>query len=137
MSQRVLIVDDSLTVRMDLAEAFESAGFAVMLCDCGAEARRALAQQAVDALVLDVLLPDADGVELLSELSRLPAARDAVRVLLSSEADVRDRIRGLETGAHEYVGKPYDASWVVARVSELLRGRQAAEPAAPRVLVIT
>ena len=68
MIHRVLIVDDSLTVRMDLHEAFAADGFATVLCATGAEARAAFAEAEFDAAVLDVLLPDADGLDLLTEL---------------------------------------------------------------------
>ena len=116
----VLIVDDSLTVRMDLHEAFEADGFRSILCANGAEARAAFAGAHFDVAVLDVLLPDADGVELLRELRAHPGREGTVTVLLSSEAEVADRLHGLRTGADEYVGKPYDAGYVVARARQLL-----------------
>ncbi len=121
MTLAVLVVDDSLTVRMDLSEAFENAGCVATLCESGAEARAAVARHHFDVVVLDVLLPDADGIALLTELRASPGAAHAPVMLLSSEAEVRDRIRGLETGADDYVGKPYDASYVVARARELAR----------------
>jgi len=120
MSPRVLIVDDSLTVRMDLHDAFTGDGFETLLCATGAEARQAFATAAFDVAVLDVLLPDADGLELLTELRQMPARAGVVTVLLSTEDEVADRLAGLRTGADEYVGKPYDAGYVVARVRQLL-----------------
>ena len=121
MIDTVLIVDDSLTVRMDLHEAFEADGFATILCASGAEARAAFVEQSFGVVVFDVLLPDADGTDLLRELQALPAYARVVTVLLSSEAEVADRLHGLRVGADEYVGKPYDTSYVVARVRQLLR----------------
>jgi two-component system NtrC family sensor kinase len=120
MTPTVLIVDDSLTVRMDLHEAFTADGFASILCATGAQARAAFAVGGFDAAVLDVLLPDADGVELLREVRALPGGAHPVTVLLSSEAEIRDRLYGLRTGADEYVAKPYDARYLVARTRELL-----------------
>ena len=121
LASTVLVVDDSLTVRMDLADAFSQAGFATVECATLAEARAALASQAVDVVVLDVQLPDGDGIELLSEI-RADARTAALPVLmLSMEAEVRDRVRGLRTGADEYVGKPYDTTYVVARAHDLVR----------------
>ncbi|AGL18474.1 response regulator [Actinoplanes sp. N902-109] len=133
----VLIVDDSLTVRMDLKEAFESDGFATVLCSTGEQARSAFTAGGFHVAVLDVLLPDADGVELLRELRSGPAGEDIVTVLLSSEAEVADRLYGLRTGADEYVGKPYDAGYVVGRCRQLL-GQDTAQrhPSQPAVLVI-
>jgi two-component system NtrC family sensor kinase len=141
MNRNVLIVDDSLTVRMDLADAFEAADLRPVLCSSIREARDAFAAQAIDLVILDVLLPDGDGVELLREIRTNPATCDLPILMLSSEADVKDRIRGLKTGANDYVGKPYDAAFVVARGRELLRPRpqENVGPAAaekPTILVI-
>jgi two-component system, NtrC family, sensor kinase len=124
MTRSVLIVDDSLTVRMDLGEAFEAAGFRPLLSASVREARAALAAHTIDLAILDVLLPDGDGVELLKELRGHPATAEVPILVLSNEADVKDRIRGLKTGADDYVGKPYEAGDVVARGLELLRLRQ-------------
>ena len=131
-----LIVDDSLTVRMDLQEAFEEAGFHALACATVAEAHQALAHQAADVVVLDVLLPDGDGVELLRELRAGPAGANSVVLMLSSEAEVKDRLRGLRTGADEYVGKPYERQYVVAKARELLRERRAAAGTAPATILV-
>ena len=137
MNDTVLIVDDSLTVRMDLHDAFEAAGFHPHACATLAAAREALVQGASDVIVLDVVLPDGDGIELLKELRAGEAAADAVVLLLSSEAEVKDRVRGLRTGADEYVGKPYDVGYVVAKARELLRAQRGGDAdARPVVLVV-
>jgi two-component system, NtrC family, sensor kinase len=121
MSDKVLILDDSLTVRMDLAGAFEEAGFVPIPTGSIAEAREAFAREAPRIAVLDVLLPDGDGIDFLTELRASPSGAEMAILVLSTEADVKDRIRGLKTGADEYVGKPYDAKHVVGRARELLR----------------
>jgi DNA-binding response OmpR family regulator/two-component sensor histidine kinase len=133
----VLIVDDSITVRMNLAESLESAGLVAVPCATIAEAREALASNAFSLIVLDVVLPDGDGVEFLGEIRKTPAGERTQIMLLSSENEVRDRVRGLSTGADEYIGKPYDAGYVVARARELLGESQRAAPTAePLILVI-
>ena len=121
MTALVLIVDDSLTVRMDLAEAFERTGMRVHPCGTVAEARDVLRLEDVALMLLDVRLPDGDGVDLLRELRTDPRTSSVPVILLSTEADVRDRIRGLTTGADEYVGKPYDIHYLVARGRQLAR----------------
>src|ERR1700742_3912819 len=118
----ILIVDDSLTVRMDLRDLFEAAGFEVTCCDCLRAARTALAQHCHALIVLDVLLPDGDGIDLLAEIKNGPGPSIAV-MLLSSETEVRDRIRGLRTGADEYIGKPYDRSYVLAQAWRFIGAR--------------
>jgi two-component system NtrC family sensor kinase len=128
MSKRVLIVDDSLTVRMDLTDAFESAGFETIGCATAAQARQALAGDAIDIVILDVQLPDGNGIDLLEEARLSPATAGAMVIMLSSEAEVKDRIKGMRRGADDYIGKPYDAVQIVARARNFLRTRSRDEP---------
>jgi len=132
----VLIVDDSLTVRMDLVEAFETTGFRTLSCGTAAEARAILGATELAVVVLDVLLPDGDGVELLKEVRNSPLSAGACVLMLSSEAEVKDRVRALSTGADEYVGKPYDTHYVLAKARERLRARPGAETAQKAAVLI-
>jgi DNA-binding response OmpR family regulator len=155
----ILIVDDSLTVRMDLADAFQDAGFSTRACSTLAEARAALdgASPSVEAaagpgarpesaalppeprvalVILDLLLPDGDGLSLLREIRASPVTAEVPVLMLSSDADVHDRVRGLQSGATDYVGKPYDRGHVVSRARELLGPPPAPSPAAATILVI-
>jgi DNA-binding response OmpR family regulator len=136
MNKAVLVVDDSLTVRMSLVEMLEAADFPVVACATGAEARKALGERRFALAILDILLPDTDGVELLREIRANPSTADTAVMLLSTETEVRDRIRGLQTGADEYIGKPYDPSYVVARAHELVRRGQAVTGAARETVLI-
>jgi DNA-binding response OmpR family regulator len=137
MTGTVLIVDDSLTVRMDLAEALDMAGFRTLPCSTAAEARAVLARGGISLVILDVVLPDGDGIELLKEIRTASAGGPSVRVLmLSSEAEVKDRIRALQVGADDYIGKPYDLGYVVARARELLADSSPAPIARASILVI-
>jgi DNA-binding response OmpR family regulator len=124
VTEPVLVVDDSLTVRMNLTELLEAADLPVVACATGEETRRLLRERAFCLVILDVLLPDADGVELLKEIRETPSMSDMAIMLLSSETEVRDRIRGLTTGADEYIGKPYEPGYLVARVRELVEHRR-------------
>jgi DNA-binding response OmpR family regulator len=135
VNETILIVDDSLTVRMDLAEAFGAAGFHPRPCSTIAEARRALAEGDVAIVILDVILPDGDGVELLKEIRASETWSGIAVLMLSSETEVKDRLRGLQTGADEYVGKPYDAEYLVAKVRELLRAPRPSD-AVPAILLV-
>lgn len=132
----ILIVDDSLTVRMDLRDTFAAAGLEITACETLAAARSVLAEQAFSLVVLDVLLPDGDGIDLLREIKALAAPAIPV-MLLSTEAEVRDRVRGLKTGADDYVGKPYDRNYILARARQLIgAGERGPEALALRVLLI-
>jgi DNA-binding response OmpR family regulator len=121
MSPRVLVVEDSLTVRMDLTEALELAGMRVTAAGSLRDARRAVETTAggFGVAVLDVLLPDGDGVELLAELRRRPATAHLPVIVLSCEDEVSARLRGLVVGADAYLGKPYDRGDLVARALAL------------------
>lgn len=133
----VLVVDDSLTVRMDLSEALTASGFHVTAVGTLAAAREALEEHAFFLVILDVLLPDGDGVEFLQELRAAPDTREMRVMLLSAEAEVHDRVRGLQTAADDYIGKPYALQYVIARATQL-RGGSAPEHerTVPTVLVI-
>ena len=134
MNAPVLIVDDSLTVRMDLVEAFETAGFLPRPCATLAEARRALASDRVALVILDVLLPDGDGLELLREIRAERPGMTPPVLLLSTEAEVKDRILGLQTRADEYVGKPVRPYVLLNRVKRLLSTHSRRGPRWARVL---
>jgi len=128
----ILIVDDSLTVRMDLAEALDGAGFHTIRCATIAEARIALRSHRIALAILDLQLPDGDGVELLVQIRKDFALGELPVLMLSTEADVRDRIRGLRGGANDFVGKPYDSHYVIERVRQLI----GAPPVRNLVLII-
>ncbi len=133
---KVLIVDDSLTIRMDLTEILDAAALPAVACATLAEARRKLAEEHFELVILDILLPDGDGIELLKDIRSIASARDTAVMLLSTEAEIRDRVRGLTTGADDYVGKPYDPNYVVARAHELVRRNADSTPGEETVLVI-
>lgn len=123
MRAKALVVDDSLTVRMDIGEALEANGFAVTLCASLGAAREVLAGDdggQPDLVVLDVVLPDGDGLELLRELKASATHAETPVLLLSTEAEIGHRLRGMGAGAEEYLGKPYDLGHVVARARALL-----------------
>jgi DNA-binding response OmpR family regulator len=92
---------------MDLADALRTAGLTVVACGSAEEARTALRGGPIVLAILDVLLPDGNGVDLLAEIRTTPATSKMGVILLSTEAEVADRIRGVSTGADDYVGKPY------------------------------
>jgi DNA-binding response OmpR family regulator len=136
MTGPVLIVDDSITVRMSLIELLDGAGFETVACSTVAEARDALAKDKFALVILEVLLPDGDGVDLLRDIRAMPAAHATAIMMLSTENEIRDRIRGLTTGADEYVGKPYDPAYLLGRARELVGRRSGKEPGRQTILLI-
>lgn len=129
MKPHILVVDDSLTIRMDLRGALVAAGFEVTLCETKRAAEALLDERQFSAVVLDVMLPDGDGVEILKRIRASTDQADLPVVMLSTEAEVRDRVRGLTMGADEYVGKPYNIAYFIRCLRNLCqRTRNSAPP---------
>lgn len=122
MKPHALVVDDSLTVRMDLRGVLHEAGFLVTACDSRAAAQKALRTRSYAIVILDILLPDGSGIELLKEIRSEPELVSIPVIMLSSEAEVKHRIRGFTTGADEYVGKPYDSAYIARCARALAAG---------------
>jgi DNA-binding response OmpR family regulator len=114
----VLVVDDEPMVRDVVARYLVEAGFTVETLGDGDAAIRHLRQQTPDLVVLDIMLPGRSGIEVLRETRRLS---DVPVILLTARADEADRIGGLETGADDYVVKPFSPKELVARVRSVLR----------------
>jgi DNA-binding response OmpR family regulator len=109
-----------LTIRMDLRSALGSAGFLVTACETKTLAQKVLETRALSLVILDVLLPDGDGIELLRQIRATAQFSRTPVILLSTEVEVKDRILGMTFGADEYIGKPYDTSYLVQRARELV-----------------
>ena len=134
MNGSVLIVDDSLTVRMDLTEALEAAGLsrrAVRHRRRGARGARRASSSRWSSSTFSC--PTSTASSCCARFASDPVGPATMPVmLLSTEAEVRDRIRGLTTGADEYIGKPYEPGYVVARARELHAPRTGGGPVAAR-----
>ena len=116
---RLLVVDDDPSLREALALVLDLNGFDVTTAQDGREAIRTLADTPPDAVVLDVLMPGIDGLEVCR---RMRAAGDTTPVLmLTARAEVGERVEGLEAGADDYLAKPFAREELVARLRALLR----------------
>jgi two-component system, OmpR family, response regulator ChvI len=124
--RRVLIVDDDQALRTVLATALGDEGFTVSQAGDGAAGLRRFESEGADLVILDILMPEMDGLEVCRRIrrkSKVPI------ILLSSRGDEVDRVTGLETGADDYVTKPFSTRELVARIRALER-RLGGEPAA-------
>ena len=116
---RVLFVEDDTRIALSASSYLRKAGFAVDVAPSGEDALRLAAMNEYDAAVLDIRLPDIDGLEVCK---RLRASGHAIRILMATARDtVEDRIAGLDLGADDYVVKPYALAELEARLRALLR----------------
>jgi DNA-binding response OmpR family regulator len=121
MPYRLLLIDDDTRLTGMLGDYLRAQGYEVLAEPSLASGRQALAQQACDALVLDGMLPDGDGLDLIRELRANPRHRRLPLLMLTARGDPMDRIVGLELGADDYLAKPFEARELLARVKALLR----------------
>jgi len=115
---RVLVVDDDTTVREVVVDYLRAAGHEVSEAVDGAGALESVRSSGADLVVLDVMMPGIDGLEVCRRLRRLS---DVPIVLLTALGDEQDRVVGLETGADDYVTKPFSPRELVLRVDSILR----------------
>lgn len=116
---RILLVEDEQALARLLAQGLREQGYAVDVASAGDEALAFLASESYDLVVLDIMLPDVDG---FSVCRRMRAERSSVPVLMLTARDaIEDRVRGLDSGADDYVVKPVDPRELLARVRALLR----------------
>jgi two-component system response regulator MprA len=126
---RILVVDDEPAVREAVDRALRLEGYQTEMAPDGRAALDALAERPPDAMVLDVLMPDVDGLEVCR---RLRAAGDRTPVLVLTARDaVSDRVRGLDAGADDYLVKPFALEELRARLRALLRRTGAADREGP------
>jgi DNA-binding response OmpR family regulator len=129
MTARLLLIDDDTRLSTLVGDYLRGAGFEVHVADSLGAGRRALAETSVDALVLDLMLPDGDGLDLCRELRAAPRTRTLPLLMLTARGEPMDRILGLELGADDYLTKPFEPRELLARVKALLR--RAAPSAGP------
>ncbi|MBX3249065.1 MAG: response regulator transcription factor [Myxococcales bacterium] len=118
MSRNILVVDDEARIREVVQYALEREGFRVEVVDDGTKALAAIGRGAYDLVILDIMLPGVDGLELCRRVrssSRLPI------LFLSARSDEIDRVLGLELGGDDYLTKPFSPRELVARVKAVLR----------------
>jgi DNA-binding response OmpR family regulator len=118
---RVLVVDDDAALRDLLEYGLGRAGFAVRSVPDGQGALMLLREYSPDLVVLDVMLPEVDGIALLPEIRRLTTVPV---VMLTARTELTEKLAGFSAGADDYVGKPFDLEELIARLRTLLRRPQ-------------
>ena len=116
---RIVVVEDESAIRRGLSDALRLSGYEVTEAPDGSAGLREAASAGVDLVLLDIMLPKRDGLEVLSELRRTNPTRPVI--LLTARGSEDDRVRGLKMGADDYVVKPFSAKELLARVEAILR----------------
>jgi len=134
MSPRILIVEDEHALMELLRYNFEKSGYAVEVLGNGDQADARLKEAAPDELLLDWVLPGLSGIELCRRARQSLATKNLPIIMLTARGDELDKLRGFETGADDYVVKPFSVHELLARVAALLR-RMNAQPSADTLKV--
>ncbi|HXF60513.1 MAG TPA: response regulator [Caldilineaceae bacterium] len=124
MSAKILIVDDQAVMLRLIGLPLEQEGFTIITAMTGAEALQKIQAEKPDLVVLDILLPDANGIDLCRRIRQVMNLVDLPIIILSGQTELSAKIQGLEAGADEYVTKPVDPKEMVVRVRALLARTQ-------------
>lgn len=117
----VLVVDDESAQRALLSYNLKAAGYNVLTAQDGEEALVMIAEEAPDVVLLDWMLPRVSGIEVCRQIRARPVSGDTAVIMVSARSEEGDLIRGLETGADDYIAKPYSINELLARVRANLR----------------
>ena len=121
MKPRLLIVEDDASLAELLSWTAEAEGYAVQVTGDGEEALLLVREQAPDLILLDWMIDNVPGIEVCRQLRRAPETREIPIIMLTARGEEEDKVRGLKTGADDYVTKPFSPRELMARVETLLR----------------
>ena len=116
MTPRLLLIDDDARLTDMVGDYLRRQGFVVQVAGSLADGRRELAESLPDALVLDLMLPDGDGLDFTRELRRAGRTRRLPLLMLTARGEPTDRVVGLELGADDYLGKPFEPRELLSRI---------------------
>lgn len=117
----ILIVEDEAEIARLIQQALETEGFSCRACRDGLNALRVFQEQQPDLIILDLMLPGLDGLEVCARIRQKPGLKDPYILMLTARGEEIDRVIGLSTGADDYLVKPFSPRELVARVRALLR----------------
>ncbi len=129
MAKTILVIDDERDMVRLLDYGLTQAGFLVIGARDGEEGLSAARKHGPDVVLLDVMMPGLDGLEVCRRLKGDPLTASILVLLLTAKSEEGDRVLGLELGADDYLSKPFSMKELVARVNALLRRAEAAVPA--------
>ena len=123
----ILVVDDEEDIRELVALNLRREGYSVVACETGEQALKQISTKAPEAIILDLMLPGIDGLEVCRRLKADPKTQQIAVVMLTAKGEEVDIVTGLELGADDYVTKPFSGKVLVARLRRLLRRQRETE----------
>jgi two-component system phosphate regulon response regulator PhoB len=127
MQKKILVIEDETAIREMIVFTLESEGFQVTGVENGHDARQAVAESLPDLMLIDWMLPGVSGLELVRGFRRSAAIRTIPIIMLTARSEENDRIGGLDSGADDYITKPFSTRELLSRISALLRRAEAFE----------
>ena len=125
---KIFIVEDDNDIREMESYALETNGFDVRAFESGKLFHQALETETPDLVLLDIMLPDEDGLSILRTLRQQPKTKNVLIIMVTAKTTETDKVRGLDMGADDYLAKPFGIMELVSRVKALLRRSQIATP---------
>lgn len=123
---RILIIEDDRRISSFLQRGLEAEGYRILLAEDGRDGLDQIRQEAVDLVILDRLIPYVDGLEVCRVIRQ--ERRPVLVLMLTAKESIRDRVDGLQSGADDYLTKPFAFDELVARIEALLRRRPGPDP---------
>lgn len=123
-SSKIMVIDDEERLLLAIKKYLVTQGFHVIVCESGKAALRKLKNEKVDLIVMDILMSDLNGYDLVKEFKRFPKIESIPFVFLTAKGMTEDRIKGYKIGCKAYLGKPFDPEELVAIIDNILCDRR-------------
>ena len=117
----IYIVEDDQNIREIESFALKNSGYTIMDFECAKEFYHQLAEKVPDCILLDIMLPDEDGLEILKKIRSIPDTRKVPIMMITAKTTELDKVKGLDLGADDYITKPFGIMELISRVKALLR----------------
>ena len=117
----IYIVEDDQNIREIESFALKNSGYTIMDFECAKDFYHQLAEKVPDCILLDIMLPDEDGLEILKKIRSIPDTRKVPIMMITAKTTELDKVKGLDLGADDYITKPFGIMELISRVKALLR----------------
>ena len=117
----IYIVEDDQNIREIESFALKNSGYTIMDFECAKDFYHQLAEKVPDSILLDIMLPDEDGLEILKKIRSIPDTRKVPIMMITAKTTELDKVKGLDLGADDYITKPFGIMELISRVKALLR----------------